>query len=149
MRISITCPECSKGREGEFVADCWYVPLNDSGAYKSLCPTGHQTAIILQQMRFEVLAETALQAILDGYYRDAVSSFAASLERFHEYYCQAVLLTRKIDGAKILESWKLVSSQSERQLGMFIALHLLDENQPPRCSRSRARTPGRSPSAIA
>jgi hypothetical protein len=41
-------------------------PLSDTGVYRSTCPVGHATVTILQQMRFEVLAEAALQAILDG-----------------------------------------------------------------------------------
>lgn len=66
VRLSITCHECAKDREGEFLADCWFVPLSDTGVYRSTCPVGHATVTILQQMRFEVLAEAALQAILDG-----------------------------------------------------------------------------------
>ena len=130
MRLSINCNECANDREGEFLADCWFVPLSETGLYRSTCPVGHLTVMILQQMHFEVLADTALQALLDGYTREAVSSIAASLERFHEFYCHAVLLTRGVDGAQVIKGWKTVNSQSERQFGMFAGLYLVEEKTP-------------------
>jgi hypothetical protein len=142
MRIAITCNYCADNREGEVLSNFWFVPLTDKGVYRSICPKGHRTVTILQQMRFEVLAETAVQAILDGYTREAVSSFAASIERFYEYYSKAVLLTRGVQGPQLLESWKSVRLQSERQLGMFAALFLLEENRPAPLLPHEARDAG-------
>ncbi len=52
-------------------------------------------------MRFEVLTETAMQAIVDGYYREAVASFAASLERIFQFYVEVVTHSKGIDGATL------------------------------------------------
>ena len=72
----------------------------------------------MQQQRFEILFEIGAYAILDGYYREAVSSFTSGIERFYEYALR-VLLEGK--SPQLFEScWKPVASQSERQLGAFI-----------------------------
>jgi hypothetical protein len=62
-------------------------------------------------------------AILDGYYREAVSSFASSMERFYEFAIR-VLFEKSSGASKELfeNSWRKVSSRSEQQLGAFIFL---------------------------
>lgn len=69
-------------------------------------------------------------ALLDGYSREAVSSIASSLERFYEYYIQVVCLKHGIMHETFLEAWKPVSRQSERQLGAFLFLYLLENKKP-------------------
>lgn len=83
------------------------------------------------QTRFEILAEAAMQAIVDGYYRDAISSFSASLERVYEFYVRVVTHHTGMDGAIIEDTWKFVKSQSERQLGMYVGLYLLENKAVP------------------
>ncbi|AXB75913.1 hypothetical protein [Novosphingobium sp. P6W] len=67
-----------------------------------------------------------MQALVDGYYRDAVSSFAASLERIFEFYMKVVSLAAGLDGLVYDQTWKLVAKQSERQLGTYLALYQLE-----------------------
>ncbi|MEN5288002.1 hypothetical protein ABE494_18900 [Stenotrophomonas lactitubi] len=95
---------------------------NDSGVFHLTCNQGHQSVTVLQQNRFELLFEIACNAINDGYYREAVSSFAASLERFYEYAIRVMLKNAKTSPDVFDSSWKDVSNQSERQLGAFIFL---------------------------
>ena len=56
--------------------------LEETGVYDLTCPSSHRTAFCLQNFKFELLFDLGLQAIDDGYYREAVSSFASALERF-------------------------------------------------------------------
>ena len=63
-------------------------------------------------------------ALLDGYTREAVSSFAVALERFYEYWVKAHLLYAEVTPGELDAAWKQVSAQSERQLGAFAVLYL-------------------------
>lgn len=128
MKIFINCTKCLK----EFrVSNINFIEseINDDGIYKATCSHGHKTVTFLQQDKFEVLFDMGAMALIDGYPREAVSSFAASLERFYEFCIKVFLLKRNIDMDKFNDSWKLVSNQSERQLGAFYFLYLdvLDE----------------------
>ncbi len=101
-----------------------YVELRDDGRYEFTCEKGHTTVTVLQEQKFEVLFDLGAYAILDGYYREAVASFTSSLERFYEFFIKAALFQDGLEESAITESWKMVSSQSERQLGAFVFLYL-------------------------
>src|SRR5690606_34252006 len=70
-------------------------------------------------------------AIVDGYYREAVSSFTSSLERVYEFFIKVICSSRGIDWNIIQKTWSLVSSQSERQLGAFIFIYLQEMGEKP------------------
>jgi hypothetical protein len=107
------------------------VEFQDDGRYEVTCPKGHKSVTILQEQKFEVLFDIGAYAIADGYYREAVSSFTASLERFYEFFIKAVLLHKGIDQEIFQQAWKLVAAQSERQLGAFAFLYLREFGRPP------------------
>ena len=125
MRFFITCPQC--GDPGQKIE----VRLQNFGRARGSCARGHSIAIVLMHPKFDLLAEIATQAILDGYYRDAVASFSASLERFYEFYFRVICRKNSISLAAIEQSWKRVKRQSERQLGLFIATFLNENGAPP------------------
>lgn len=108
-----------------------FVEIRDDGRYEFTCTNGHQTTTILQQQKFEILFDIGAYAILDGYYREAVSSFTSSLERFYEFYIKVITINKKIEEDTFISSWKLVSKQSERQLGAFIFLYTLEHGKTP------------------
>jgi polyhydroxyalkanoate synthesis regulator phasin len=95
--------------------------IRDDGRYVSTCDAGHTTVTILQQRHFEILFEIGVHAILDGYYRESVSSFASILERFYEWAIE-VIVASVVPKELFDECWKVVSRQSERQFGAFIFL---------------------------
>jgi hypothetical protein len=72
-----------------------------------------------------------MHAITDGYYREAVASFASSLERFYEFFIKVKLLHEKVDSIAVTKSWKNVAQQSERQLGAFILFYTQTFNEEP------------------
>lgn len=121
MRLAIACAECTK-RLTEWVAplNFQHVEVRDDNCYEVTCVQGHKSTILLQQQKFEVLFDIGANAIIDGYYRDAVSSFTSSMERFFEFATHAFILRDTKSDEVFTECWKLVSSQSERQLGSFI-----------------------------
>lgn len=99
------------------------VEINDSGIYTVTCRNGHVSSTMSQQHKHETLFELATFAILDGYYREAVTSFASGLERFYEYTIEVVLNEQGCDQELIDKMWKEIAMQSERQLGAFAVLY--------------------------
>lgn len=97
-----------------------YGEYTDSNRYETLCPRGHRGIVVLQQQKFEVLFEIGAYAINDGYYREAVSSFTSSLERFYEFFIRAFFYEYNLDAESFAASWKHVANQSQRQLGAYV-----------------------------
>ena len=93
------------------------VGYHDSPVYEAECSAGHKLVMILQEQKFEILFQIGAFALLDGYYREAVSSFTSSMERFHEFAIRCFLLHDSVPEAQVTAVWSEVSNQSERQLG--------------------------------
>lgn len=100
------------------------VTVNDERFFKMTCPIGHQTLTVIQQPKHEVLFELGMNALVDGYPREAVTSFASSLENFYEFCINQVSLYKGVDRASLDAGWKYMTKQSERQLGAFVMLWL-------------------------
>jgi hypothetical protein len=123
MRIPIHCPECLFKNPAETRPT--FLSPTDDDRYKITCEAGHTTVTFLQQQRFEVLFQLGATAIVDGYYREAISSFASSLERFYEFAIRSLAIETGRTPDALNASWKSISNQSERQLGAFIFSWLL------------------------
>ena len=102
----------------------------DSGLTFVDCPLGHQSAVIWDERKHMVLMTSAVQAMADGHYREAVSSIAAALERCYEFYIRAALYNLGLSKSTIDASWKPLAKQSERQLGAFAALYAAETQTP-------------------
>jgi hypothetical protein len=105
--------------------------VRDDGIYRFECPEGHQSITVLRTPKHEVLFTIASNALLDGYLRDSVASFAASLERFHEFATRVICRSNSIPQKDFEKCWKSVSKQSERQLGAFTMLWFVETGNPP------------------
>ncbi len=129
MRIMMPCMQCVRAlsESANPLAGLHIYPqsveINDSGIYTVTCRNGHVSSTMSQQHKHETLFELATFAILDGYYREAVTSFASSLERFYEYMIEVVLNEQGCDQELIGKMWKEIAKQSERQLGAFVVLY--------------------------
>ncbi len=131
MRIKVVCPYCLDAKDahvGESITitynDIVQEDLGDQYYYDLVCPNGHRNRFFIQTPRYELLYDMGVSAYLDGYYREAALDFAAAIERFHEYCILSFLLYRDIPGERIMDMWKQISKQSERQYGAFISLFL-------------------------
>ena len=89
-------------------------------------------AVVFSGAKFEVLFDIAMNAVRDGYAREAVSSFASSLERFYEFFTRYCAYYQKTDLNEFEKVWKSVSNQSERQLGAYIFVYLIKYNSAPK-----------------
>lgn len=130
MKIPLWCSECvfEDINSGQFFA---FVEFNDDGVYKAECPKGHKTTTILQHEKFELLFDIGAYAIADGYYREAITSFTAALERFYEYYIKIICNSKGINQETFQNSWKKVQAQTERQFGAYIFVYLLENKSMP------------------
>ncbi|MFC4427727.1 hypothetical protein [Deinococcus navajonensis] len=125
------CPVCGFENRVEFA---------DSSIHDVTCSScGKPYCLFVRKQKFEVLFDLGTRALMDGYAREAVASFAAALERFFEFYVRAYALERSAGteqsfdqaAASLDATWRHVASQSERQLGMFALAYLLREGREP------------------
>jgi len=127
VKLFMHCPECGI-EAGQFVTDL--IPQNDS-RYNITCPRGHAFPVEILNFHFEKLFETSIYCIVNGYYREAIGAFAASYESFMRLLIDIIVSTRETDEASSQEAWKKIAKQSERQLGAYIYLYLIEFNSMP------------------
>ncbi|TMQ04758.1 MAG: hypothetical protein E6J90_50620 [Deltaproteobacteria bacterium] len=84
----------------------------------------------LQNVRYELLFESGAVAMLMGFQREAISSIAAALERFYEFAIEVFTHIVGVERGTHEQGWKLLRSQSERQLGAFLLLYLINLRKP-------------------
>ena len=129
MRINIICPQCSQATGGYAV---FHVEeIREDGLYTGKCPNGHDLLVGTQTLPHEMLFEIALNAIVDGYRREAISSFSSSVERFYEFSLRVLAKHHKVDAGVFSQAWNIVNRQSERQLGAFVFLYTASFGEPP------------------
>jgi hypothetical protein len=120
MKIPFLCPNCVNLESSKLMPnDFAMIDIRDDGLYEFTCSNGHKVITILQEQPFEMQFELGVSAIIDGYYREAVSSFTSSLERFYEFFINLICLSRDLDKELIIKTFKLVANNSERELGAF------------------------------
>lgn len=130
MKFIISCPECGHDIEAAEVV------IGNDPIHEVLCDFGHKNNIFLVNQKHELLFEIAAQAIVDGYYREAISSFSASLERYYEFFIKVI--HQGIGPDALDKAWKHVASQSERQLGAYIFTYLNVFNNSPEILEKKA-----------
>jgi hypothetical protein len=128
MKLHITCRQCPTTitANGSVEMNWIEVEERDDGIYRVNCNAGHSVVTIQSNLKYEILFDNACKAILDGYLRDGVTTIAAALERFYEFYIRVICFKHGVDHDSLTEAWKVVKSQSERQLGAYIFCYLID-----------------------
>lgn len=138
MQIKIQCPICKRGiNQKQHLGDktilggiCYtIIPNTDNNIIQNNCGK-HNYIVFLDNKKFDLLFESGIWAIKDLYFREAVASLASSLERFYEYCIQGLAIEH-FNRPMFDATWKLVSKQSERQIGAFIFLYLKQFNLEP------------------
>ena len=125
MRIPFPCDKC--GPESRSWA---FAEVNDSGVFQGSCSNGHEVRYRLSyEAPHELLLDAGALAMLDEYYRESVSSFAAALEQSFEFYVEASMVAAGIDGAAIKKLLS-VNRFDQRRAGMVSASYLRDTGLP-------------------
>ncbi|HQV26101.1 MAG TPA: hypothetical protein PLS76_10210 [Acinetobacter sp.] len=124
MKVFTMCMECQKelGHPSfePIIADYYEEAL----AFIE-CSRGHKSAILLQSQKFEVLLESAANALIEGYTLEAASSLSSAYERFFEFAINVFCKKSNISKEALAETYRQVSKQSERQIGGFLFLYLI------------------------
>lgn len=131
MLLDLVCFECMleqhrqgvpNQKDGEPIMTP-FETVNNTGIYDVTCLKGHKTKVIIDHIDFEILFEYGLNAIADGYFREAVLSITSAMERYFEFFIKVILFSSDNKFETIDNVWKLMSNQSERQLGSYISLY--------------------------
>ena len=130
MKKFITCMQCSIQGQPPTIS-LSDVEINNNFTFITTCSNGHKSLTYFQQELFEVLFEFGCMALLDGYYREAVSSIAVAVERFHEYFIRIVSIQNKLPESDFENAWNRMAAQSERQLGAFYYAYLNEFEKAP------------------
>ncbi len=128
MKLRFSCMQCFH-EQGHPSDELMTMEMRDDGLYSLVCIKGHTTVTVIQQQKFEILFDIGAMALLDGYPREAITSMAAALERFYEFYVRVICIKHEIDQTLLNKSWKLVENQSERQFGAYIFTSLLEDKK--------------------
>jgi hypothetical protein len=113
-------------------ADLYLAEVLDNSVYVFTCPRGHTTASAMREPKYQILFDIGVFAIIDGYYGEAVRTFAASLERFYEFAVRVMARRANVTEAALDAGWMHISKQSERQLGGYVVAYLMTHGtQPP------------------
>jgi len=150
MIVRLFCPQCALNASKKLKDSIDIeipVPvsqLTDDGIYQVKCEKGHVGNVILDNVKFELLFEMGLNALVDGYSREAASSFASSLERFHEFYWRVAMTHIGIAASDIEQAWKPMSKMSERQLGAFTTASLILTRKKPNLLSPNNQVPFRN-----
>ena len=126
MKVMTLCVACLQQFGMPRFSTAALLRLPEEGLVELTCDLGHETAGVIQNEKFDILAQMALEAIVDEHFSAAVMSFASALERLCEYFVAIVCRSRGIDAVTFERAWKPMASLSERQLGAFLTAFLLD-----------------------
>lgn len=124
MKINLRCFKCSY--EAPEIDQSNFAQITDSGVYEFTCPNKHRNANLLQNFKFELLFELGCRAFCEGYYREAISTFASARERFFEFYLEFYSDKSSI---QFSDFWNEMKKQSERQYGAFLLAYTLENNK--------------------
>lgn len=111
MRILEKCPICSQEN---------IVVINENRLIEMRCTNNHSYRIWVQSHLSELLFDRACLFLINGYYREAVFNFYASLERFREFFVKFFLLKKNIADDQIKYFLKEISGNSENQYGAYL-----------------------------
>ena len=131
MRAPATCFVCFEESGKPDIDSFAFEPIPNDGIIKFTCNSGHLNCLVVQQDRYELLFELAVQAIVDEYYREAIASFAASLERLYEFYLRVFWRSKGHSQDATDRLWKSIANSSERQFGSFIGCYFSEFGEAP------------------
>jgi len=131
MRVKVPCAACINAADPKtYQLQIFDGELNNEGYVNVACDKGHNSIVVYNSRRYELLLQSASSALLEGYANEAISTFGTALERCYEFYVRVVLRSHGIAPEQIEVAWKEVAAQSERQFGAFHFLRLLEHGEP-------------------
>lgn len=132
MKIQLKCPKCAElEATGSPAAVEEWATIDDSGWFEFTCHQEHTQLIALHNLKFDLLYENGAYALLDGYPREAVATFASALERYYEFHLLVLAVYRGVTRTAFDAAWKVIGNRSERQIGAYVVGHALEFGEVP------------------
>ena len=138
MRHLVSCPICPA--ENLNAGNTTFISYGNNSTYELTCGNGHGYIALIQNQQFELLFEMALQALDDGYYREAVMSAATSLESFFGYYVRLIWTHQGVPPEEAEATWKRIRL-AERRIGLFLGLYVLENKASAPTLQQRIESP--------
>jgi len=124
VKVFAPCMVCQK-ELGHPSFEPIFVEYFDDRVGRLTCQRGHDSVILLQSQKFEVLMESGVNALEQGFTLEACSSFAAAVERAIEFALRVLCTVQGMPPETWAKTFGEMSRQSERQLGAFMISHAL------------------------
>jgi hypothetical protein len=132
MKLSLPCPSCLEDERNSGNRNTPqstplgnnYADITESWELTFTCFFGHEIKFELHQHKFQILFEMGLQALVEGYCREAVSNIASAIERFYEFSILVFCKRLGLDKETFESAWKDMKKHSERQLGAYHMLYV-------------------------
>ncbi|MBT2304540.1 hypothetical protein J7E70_29365 [Variovorax paradoxus] len=102
--------------------------FDEEGRVRLVCEKQHNTVVIVDATRHQILLTSGGMAFLSGFANEAVAVLNTALERAYEHFIRVVCRAK---GIEVKLAWPQVGAQSERQFGAFVFLYLLTEGVAP------------------
>jgi len=117
MRLPAPCGICFKEQTGDSKdpkGPIVFLPgrVSDHGYVRLKCSKGHDSVVLFDERKHDLLFRSACHALIAGYDREAVSSFAAALERTYEFFVRVTARFLKIPDETFERIWKIMAKQS-------------------------------------
>lgn len=129
MKILVMCMQCF-AEQGQPSTELFLADYFDEGIAHIRCAAGHETAVLVQNPKFEVLMQSGATALLQGFTYEACASFSAALERFYEFALRVFCKAQSVTNDLYSTMFKGMKNQSERQLGAFMLVYALEFSKP-------------------
>lgn len=71
-------------------------PYRDGPFYELRCAAGHEALVLLGNPKHEILFQMGAYSLLDGVYRDVISTIGSSLEEFWEFSLQCIFASQTV-----------------------------------------------------
>jgi hypothetical protein len=123
MRIPIPCLKCLDAEASGLVYAV--STLDDDGRFTGQCENGHDVICRTPRPPHEWLTTAGALAFLDGYHREAASSFAAALESSFAFYVEVSLHQAGLELEAVRELLRK-SKLDQRRAGMVSVCYLRD-----------------------
>lgn len=130
MKIYLECPTCrlekARNSDPKKIVKRHKAVVTDNQIYRFTCSDGHKNIVGHLESRYVVMFEVAVHAMIDGYYREAVSSFMSSLEVFYLFYIKTILEKNNIPVQEVKVYINTVENRSEVLNGAFKSVYILE-----------------------
>lgn len=129
MRFFVMCMHCQSDFGRPSFEPIFAESFNDR-IIRFTCSLGHDSYVLVQSPKFELLLDSGATALNSGFTMEAVGAYSAALERFFEFSTRVISNHLGIGEATFSKMFQQMISQSERQLGAFMLAYALLSKEP-------------------